>query len=162
MSSKKKLYTIFLIGVSVVFFGTPSAFPITVGDIAQELTCPCGCSMLVSVCEGAMQCSAAEEIKNQILAKLDRGQSKEEIIAFFLSQYGEQILSSPTKQGFNLTAWVLPFAAVIFGTGALYALLKRWASRKKPGQPVPEPVPFKQKDKIYLEKIEEELRTFES
>jgi hypothetical protein len=57
-------------------------------------------------------------------------------------------------------AWILPFAVVIFGMGTLYALLKSWAPRKKPGDE--QPVPFKQEDKIYLDKIEKELSTFES
>jgi cytochrome c-type biogenesis protein CcmH len=147
-----------LIGVSVILFGAPLASPATVGEIAQELTCTCGCNMVVSACEGTMDCGAAADIKNQILEKLSIGQSKEEIIAFFVSRYGEKILSAPTKRGFNLTAWVVPFAAVIFGIGAVYALLKRWASRKEPGQ---EQMSFKQEDKPYLERIEEELKTFE-
>ncbi len=158
MRAKKKTYRILLIGASLIFFGAPLAFPSTVGEIAQELTCTCGCNMVVSACEGTMDCSAAADIKNQILAKLSIGQSKEEIIAFFVSRHGEKILSAPTKRGFNLTAWVLPFAVFIFGIGAVYALLKDWTSRKEPGH---EQVSFKKEDKPYLERIDKELKTFE-
>ncbi len=158
MRVKKRTYRMLLIGVSVILFGAPLAFPATVGEIAQELTCTCGCNMVVSACEGTMDCGAAADIKNQILEKLSIGQSKEEIIAFFVSRYGEKILSAPTKRGFNLMAWVLPFAAVIFGIGAVYALLKDWTSRKEPGR---EQVSFKKEDKPYLERIDKELKTFE-
>ena len=158
MRAKKRTYRMLLIGVSVILFGAPLAFPATVGQIAQELTCTCGCNMVVSACEGTMDCGAAADIKNQILEKLNSGQSKEEIIAFFVSRYGEKILSAPTKRGFNLTAWILPFAAFIFGIGAVCALLKRWTSRKEPGH---EQMSFKKEDKPYLERIEEELKTFE-
>ena len=158
MRAKKRTYRMLLIGISLIFFGAPLAFPATVGDIAQELTCTCGCNMVVSACEGTMDCGAAADIKNQIVEKLDSGQSKEEIIAFFVSRHGEKILSAPTKRGFNLTAWVLPFAAFIFGIGAVYALLKDWTSRKEPGH---EQVSFKKEDRPYLERIEKELKTFE-
>ncbi len=158
MGAKKMTY-IFLIGVILIFFGATGAFPVTVGDIAQELTCPCGCNMLVSACEGTMECGPAANIKNQIVAKLDAGMSKEGIIAFFVDQHGEKILSAPTTRGFNLTAWVLPFVAVIFGIGMLYFLLKSWATWERP---VHEEVSFKKEDKAYLEKIEKELRTFET
>lgn len=158
MSAKRKTYGILFIGIFAVFFIATAAFPATVGDIAQELTCTCGCNMLVSACEATMECSAAADIKKQISARLEKGQSKDQIIASFVSQYGERILSAPTKRGFNLTAWVLPFAAVIFGIGLLYSLLKSWASRKRPEQ---EKVSFDKEDQVYLERIEKELRTFE-
>lgn len=158
MSTKHKISMIVLIGLHVVVFGTQRAFPATVDEIAQELTCTCGCNMLVSACEGTMECGAAAYIKDQIVEQMKSGKSKEEIIAFFVDEYGEQILSSPTKRGFNLTAWVLPFVAVIFGTGAVCVLLKNWTSRKKPG---PEQVSFKQEDNLYLERIEEELKIFD-
>lgn len=159
MSAKKMRYKIFLIGAILIFFGATGAFPVTVGDIAQELTCPCGCNMLVSACEGTMECGPAANIKNEIVAKLNAGMTKEQIIDSFVSRHGEKILSAPTKRGFNLTAWILPFAAVIFGIGMLYVLLKSWVTRERP---VHEEVSFKKEDKVYLEKIENELRTFES
>lgn len=160
MSRGKKTYRTLLIGTIFIFFVVPWALSATVEEVAQGLTCICGCNMLVSACEATMECGPAADIKNQIVAKLESGQSKEEIIAFFVDRYGESILSSPTKRGFNLVAWILPFAAVIFGIGTLYVLLKSWAPRKKPGDQ--QQVPFKQEDKIYLDKIERELNTFES
>ncbi len=160
MNANKGKYGLLLIlWIGSFVYGPSPAFPVTVGEIAQELTCTCGCNMVVSACEGTMECGAAANIKDQITAKLDTGQSKEEIIAFFVSRYGEKILSSPTKRGFNLTAWILPFAAVIFGIGAVYALLKSWASRKKP---VHQQAAFKREDEVYLERIEKELKAFES
>lgn len=159
MSIKKNRYHILLVAISFVFLGTPIAFPSTVGEIAQALTCTCGCNMLVSACEGTMECGAAEDIKNQIMEKLNSGMSKDEVLSFFVNRYGERILSSPTPRGFNLTAWILPFAAVIFGIGTVYVLLKSWTTRKRPGY---EQASFKEEDEVYLEKIEEELRSFES
>jgi cytochrome c-type biogenesis protein CcmH len=106
-----------------------------------------------------MECGAAADIKNQIMEKLNSGMSKNEVLSFFVNRYGEKILSSPTHRGFNLTAWILPFAVVIFGIGTVYALLKSWTSRKKPRY---EQVSFKEEDEVFLERIEEELRSLES
>jgi cytochrome c-type biogenesis protein CcmH len=159
MNSKKKIYMIVMMVVTLFLFRTSPAFPVTVGEIAQELTCTCGCNMLVSACEGTMECGAAAGIKDQIVTKLNSGQSKEEIIAFFVNQYGEKILSAPTKQGFNLTAWILPFAAVIIGIGVVYSLLKSWASRRRP---MHEPTTLREVDQGYLETVERELKTFDT
>lgn len=159
MGMTKKLYVCFLTAFISLFFGTPVVFSTTVDEIAQELTCTCGCNMLVSACEGTMECTAAADIKNQILGQLRKGLSKEAILASFVSRHGEKILSSPTKRGFNLTAWILPFVAIFTGIGVLYALLKNWASRKRPAGQGPL---FPKEDRTYLDKIEEELTTFET
>ncbi len=146
-------------GITSFVYGASLASAVTVGEIAQGLTCTCGCNMVVSACEGTMECSAAANIKDQIVAKLNTGQTKEEIIAFFVNRYGEQILAAPTKRGFNLTAWILPFAAVLFGIGVVYLLLKSWASQTRPKS---DAMTFKQEDSTYLDRVEKELKTFES
>jgi len=47
--------------------------------------------------------------------KLAKGESATGIVQFFVAQYGEQVLSAPTKKGFNLTAWITPFVAILAG-----------------------------------------------
>ncbi len=159
MSVKYKIFTGIIIGISILFVDVPAVLSATVNEIAQSLACPCGCSMLVSACEGTMECATASDIKNQIVTLLDEDNTTEEVLAYFVAGYGEQILSSPTKRGFNLTAWILPFAAVFFGSGALYGVLKKWNTPT--GKPETEQVSFKQEDQAYLKRIEKELRTFE-
>jgi len=145
---------------SLVLWVSP-ALSVTVGEITQELTCTCGCNMLVSACEGAMECSAADRIKAQVMEKLNRGQSKEEIIGYFVNLYGEKILSAPTKRGFNLTAWILPFFAIISGGGVLYFTLKRWylmGGERGEGR---NSVDRGKVEEKYLERFEEELKDFD-
>jgi cytochrome c-type biogenesis protein CcmH len=117
--------------------------------------------MLVSACEGTMECTAADRIKAQVLEKLNRGQSKEEIIGYFVNRFGEKILSAPTKRGFNLTAWILPFFAIVSGGGVLYLTLKRWHSvGGERGEGKKDLDRGKVEDK-YLERFEEELKDFD-
>jgi cytochrome c-type biogenesis protein CcmH len=68
---------------------------------------------------------------------LGRGMSGVQVTAFFRAKYGEKILSAPTTQGFNLLAWIMPFAAIAAG-GALVAFtVGRWrSSSSTPGSPV--------------------------
>ncbi len=156
-----KVFTIlFLLVTSTALWLSP-ALSVTVGEITQELTCTCGCNMVVSACEGAMECSAANGIKAQVMEKLNRGQSKEEIIGYFVNRFGEKILSAPTKRGFNLTAWILPFFALVSGGGILYLTLKRWHStggKSREGRDTPDRGKVEGK---YLERFEEELKDFD-
>ena len=41
------------------------------------------------------------------------------------------MLSAPTKNGFNLTAWVIPFGALMIGGVGLRRLLNGWVGKNK-------------------------------
>tara|TARA_B100000315_G_C14478111_1_gene541586 strand:+ start:781 stop:990 length:210 start_codon:yes stop_codon:yes gene_type:complete len=53
------------------------------------------------------------------------------IIHPYLERYGEKALSAPTKKGFNLTAWVTPFFAIIVGSAGIRSVVSRWVSLRK-------------------------------
>lgn len=161
MNPGKEFFLIFLLWLASSFLWFSPAFSVTVGEITQELTCTCGCNMVVSACEGAMECSAANKIKTEVLEKLNQGQSKEEIIRYFLNLYGEKILSAPTKKGFNLTAWILPFLAILSGGVVVYFVIKKWFSMGRDREEERSLIDREKVDEKYLEKFEEELKNFE-
>ncbi len=117
--------------------------------------------MLVSACEGAMECGAADRIKAEVMERLKLGQSKGEIMGYFVGRYGEKILSAPTKKGFNLTAWALPFLALVTGGGALYLALKRWYSMGAEPKEEQKPIGRGKVEEKYLERFEQELKEFD-
>ncbi len=100
----------------------------TVSDVAGELVCQCGCNMILSNCTHA-ECSWAVPMTALIKQKLAQGESKEQIIDYFVSTYGEKVLASPPKKGFNLVAWLLPFGAILAGGVVIYLALKTWVRR---------------------------------
>lgn len=91
--------------------------------------------------------------------KLAQGQSEEEIIQFFVAQYGEQVLASPPKRGFNLVAWVLPFAAILGGGGVIYIALKAWVRRGRQSQ-TSAIAEAEEGDEEYRRQLEQELEEF--
>ena len=129
MGLKRKLGIILLL-VALLFFSPARANAQTVSDVSKQLICQCGCNMVLLNCSHA-ECTSREAMTTLIKQKLAQGQSEEQIIQFFVAQYGEQVLASPTKRGFNLTAWVLPFAAILAGGGVVYIALKGWVRRGK-------------------------------
>ena len=85
-------------------------------------------SLICPVCPGETIDQAQVELSRQMRAtvreKLAEGQSKGEILQFFVDRYGEDVLAAPPKSGFNLVAWVVPPAAVT-GAGVLLLLVVR-------------------------------------
>ncbi len=94
-------------------------------EIAEGLTCQCGCGLTVANCNHP-NCSFSVPMREHIDTMLAHGMGRAEIIAYFRKQYGEKILSAPTTQGFNLLAWTMPFAALLVGGGLVVLMMGRW------------------------------------
>jgi cytochrome c-type biogenesis protein CcmH len=54
-------------------------------------------------------------MKDVIAGKLAAGENTESIKAYFVQQYGPQVLGEPPREGFNWLAWILPVVVVIGG-----------------------------------------------
>ncbi len=101
---------------------------VSVQEVSEGLTCQCGCGLTVANCNHP-NCEFSVPVREQIGKMLGRGMSGTQVIAYFRGKYGEKILSAPTTQGFNLLAWIMPFAAIAAG-GALVAFtVGRWRSK---------------------------------
>lgn len=97
-------------------------------------------------------CGSSTALKREVAELLEEGRGRDEILALMARRHGDTVLAAPTKRGFNLTAWVLPFVAL--GSGALVVtrLLHRWTtSRPEGGEPPDLP------DTRYSARIREEL-----
>jgi cytochrome c-type biogenesis protein CcmH/NrfF len=104
---------------------------VTTNEIEESLTCQCGCGLTVHACNH-LQCGSAIPLKQQVLTLISQGLSRDEILLRFRDEYGEKILSSPTTEGFNLTAWILPFVALAAGAAVLVRTVRRWQANGAP------------------------------
>jgi cytochrome c-type biogenesis protein CcmH len=108
----------------------------TQAELEREIVCP--------VCrpETLAQSSApiADRMRAFIRQRIAAGDTKSEIKAKLVANFGEGVLAAPPKEGFNLLAWVLPLA----GGGAAVIVLalaaRRWArGRPEPASPPADP-----------------------
>lgn len=129
-------------------------------DVGNQLICQCGCNAVLPNCAHE-ECTVRDSMTTTIKQKLDQGQSEQAIIQYFVGQYGEQVLSSPPKKGFNLVAWILPFAAIIAAGLAIYLAIKVWVKRGsslQPNQPVQDDEDAE--EQAYLKRIDKELKDY--
>jgi cytochrome c-type biogenesis protein CcmH/NrfF len=132
-------------------------------EIAEGLTCQCGCGLTVANCNHP-NCSFSVPMRERIDTMLAHGKGRAEIISYFRKQYGEKILSAPTTQGFNLLAWTMPFVALLVGGGLVVLMMGRWRG----GAPAPPQAPGDpgsgnsgksgKSDSALRERLERELR----
>jgi cytochrome c-type biogenesis protein CcmH len=108
-------------------FSTP-AWSQSWQDVAGDLMSPACPGRTLLNCTS----SQAEQWRELIRQKLAQGESKEQILRYFVDIGGEGILAAPPKQGFALTAWLLPLFVMVNGAGLIVILTRRWAQRRPP------------------------------
>src|SRR5919199_6000291 len=86
-------------------------------DVAGELMSPACPGRTLLNCTS----SQAEQWRELIRQKLAQGESKEQILQYFVDISGEGILAAPPKRGFALTAWLLPLFVVVNGAVLIIA-----------------------------------------
>ena len=129
--------------------------------LRRELACYCGCGMTVQDCLGGMICDESRGLSRQVTQLIKAGKNRQEILQAMVTQYGERILSAPTKKGFNLTAWVLPFLALLIGGVIVGKVVSRWR-RQTPGAPASTRSAPATGESAYDKRFEEELRRFDN
>ncbi|HEV8354239.1 MAG TPA: cytochrome c-type biogenesis protein [bacterium] len=95
--------------------------------IARELMCP--------VCSGQTVAESnsqlAQQMRDEIRMRLQRGESREQIIAFFVGQFGESVLATPPRRGVGLLVWITPLIIFVLGAVILIRFLQN-ARRRSP------------------------------
>lgn len=106
--------------------------------VARELMDPCeNCKgKLLAGCD----CEPAAKLKEDIRARLQRGETKEQIVETMVAQYGEWIRAAPPKSGFNLVGWGMPFALMGLGGVAIALYLRRAVRRRIPSLEIAPPI----------------------
>jgi cytochrome c-type biogenesis protein CcmH len=125
----------------------------TVGDeIVHEVAARLRCVVCQNLSVADSPSEMASQMRAIIRERLAAGESPAEVQRYFVDRYGEWILLSPPRRGFNLLVWLLPFVAVVVGLVAAGALVWRWTHR--PGRARPAPVAV---DAAMSERIRREL-----
>ena len=97
-------------------------------DLENALMCKCDdkCGKVLLNCT----CSTSDKTRAKFSKMLDSGLTVDQIIKMQVDKYGETVLSAPTKFGFNLTAWMTPFVALVAGGYGVRKILLAWVGKK--------------------------------
>ncbi len=123
-------------------------------SIANELMCP--------VCAGQTVAESGAELAVQMRAtireRLARGETREQIIAYFVAQFGEGVLAAPPRRGVGLLLWLSLPAALGIGFLVLVLYVRRSVAAGLPAASRPAPTPPTPDE---AERIERRLREME-
>lgn len=134
--------------------------PNEINAIARDLWCPLCNGVRLDNCE----LQACIQMREVIAEKLTAGESKEQIKAYFVQQYGDVVLGQPSREGFNLIAWIFPVLAAVVGLGWVAYLISTWRRRRPAPQAASHEVTSheattkKPASDEYLARVEQELK----
>lgn len=98
----------------------------TVKAIERRMKCTCGCNLDIFTCRTTdFTCGTSPELHKEVVALLEAGNTPDEVVAAFVAKYGEEVLMAPVPEGFNLTGYLLPGAALLVAGSILTMVLLR-------------------------------------
>ena len=97
-------------------------------DLGHKLMCACGCGQILLECNH-VGCTYSDRMRGELAAAIDRGDSDDLSLQSFVQKYGPTVLAAPPTTGFNRVAWVMPFAALVFGILLTVYIVRAWKSR---------------------------------
>ena len=100
----------------------PPSLDARVSQVASQLQCP--------VCNGESVADSpsglAAQMRTVIRQQLQSGKSEQQVIAYFVSRYGESIRQDPPKSGFTLLMWLGPVVMLLAGIFVVTQVARRW------------------------------------
>ena len=93
--------------------------------VGMRLQCQCGCKDSVATCS-MLECGFSKPAKEKIARMLAIGMTDQQIFDSFVAKYGATVLAAPTTKGFDLVAWIAPFAVFAAALLLTILLIRRW------------------------------------
>ncbi len=87
--------------------------------------CQCGCAQLLGECDH-VGCPYRDKELSELTTDLAAGMTDQQVMDEFVAKYGATVLAAPTTKGFDLVAWVAPFAVFAAALLGTILLIRRW------------------------------------
>jgi cytochrome c-type biogenesis protein CcmH len=85
-------------------------------------------SLICPICPGETidqsQTVLAKQMRTIVREKLAAGETRQDILDFFVGRYNEDVLAAPSKSGFNLVVWGIPVLGIAAAMAALALILR--------------------------------------
>jgi cytochrome c-type biogenesis protein CcmH len=110
--------------------GAADCIKTSVSDLEDEVMCPaCGTSLGL-----AREAPQAKRESAFIARLVERCHSKDEIKAALVAEFGDGVLALPSREGFNLSAYLAPLLGMLLAAAGIGLALVRWrrAAAKAP------------------------------
>ena len=126
--------------------------------LSHQLMCQCGCAQLLGECDH-VGCPDRDKELSELMTDVAANMTDQQVMDEFVAKYGATVLAAPTMKGFDLVAWVAPFAVFAAALLGTILLIRRWGGPGGPGGSAGSPLatsttPAKSSDPADRERLE--------
>jgi cytochrome c-type biogenesis protein CcmH len=114
-----------VLAVAICFSLGASAPSSRLNSLSHHLMCQCGCAQLLGECDH-VGCPDRDKELTELSSAVDSGLSDQQILDAFAAKYGATVLAAPPTRGFDLVAWIAPFAVFAAALLGTILLIRRW------------------------------------
>jgi cytochrome c-type biogenesis protein CcmH len=145
------------IGFTMLGAGAPST---RFDALGHKLVCPCGCGEILLECNH-VGCPDSDRMIGELRTELTTGLPDSAVLNWFVVKYGPTVLAAPLRGGFDIVAWIVPFAVLLIGIGVVVFVLRIWRRRQIRGGLAVPPISPQLTDPELRDRIRRET-TFDS
>ena len=150
------LTALVLAGISISQAAAQEKNPVTddqVNEVARQLYCPVCENTPLDVCPT----TACAQWRALIREKLELGWSKDQIVDYFVNQYGDRVIAEPPRRGLNWLVYVIPPAAILVAAVFLGLMIRRM--KKSSLTTTENLLDSSQTENELLSRVEQEIRS---
>lgn len=114
-----------ILAVAVCFSLGASDAGARFNNLSHRLMCTCGCAQLLGECNH-VGCTESGRERKELAAAIASGLSDQQILNGFVAKYGVTMLAAPPTKGFDLIAWIAPFAVFAAALLGTLLLIRHW------------------------------------
>lgn len=97
--------------------------------VARQLMCPVCAGQTVAESDAAV----AREMRAIIRQKLLAGETPDQILRYFVTEFGDGVLAEPPRRGFSLVLYLGPMLALSLGFVIAAVTIRRWTAHAPSG-----------------------------
>ena len=114
-----------MLAVAVCFSVGATSPTSRLNALSHQLMCQCGCAQLLGECDH-VGCPDRDAELSILSTSIAAGLNDQQIFDAFVAKYGATVLAAPTTKGFDLVAWIAPFAVFAAALLGTILLIRRW------------------------------------
>lgn len=119
-----------LLAVAVCFTLGASEAGARFTDLGHRLMCTCSCAQLLGECNH-VGCPESERMRGELRDDIAAKMTDQQILNAFSDKYGATVLAAPPTRGFDLVAWIAPFAVFAAALLGTILLVRHWTADRR-------------------------------
>jgi cytochrome c-type biogenesis protein CcmH len=95
----------------------------------HQMMCSCGCGQVLGECNH-VGCPDSPVQLAELRTAINTGMNNQQVLDSFVAKYGATVLAAPRTHGFDLVAWIAPFAVFAAALLGTILLVRNWSVGK--------------------------------